>query len=139
MIAEILADPAEMIAHGAPHLIHNDMELKHYTEALFALTAKPKPTRAELDAIDLLSLLIQTYEAKHRTPPKAKPAEVLKFLMDQHGLKQQDLTPELGSVATISLILAGKRNLTIAHMHALGKRFHVPPSVFLGDVGERAA
>jgi HTH-type transcriptional regulator/antitoxin HigA len=30
---KVLANPAEMIAHGAPRLIHNDQELAAYTEA----------------------------------------------------------------------------------------------------------
>ena len=35
MMNTVLANPAEMIAHGAPHVIHNDEELEMYTEALF--------------------------------------------------------------------------------------------------------
>ena len=38
-MSTVLADPAEMIAHGAPHVIHNDAELEVYTDALFRLTA----------------------------------------------------------------------------------------------------
>lgn len=34
-MSTVLADPAEMIAHGAPHVIHNDAELEMYTDALF--------------------------------------------------------------------------------------------------------
>ena len=40
-----LANPTEMIRRGAPHLIHSDEELAEYTEALFKLTAKSRPTR----------------------------------------------------------------------------------------------
>jgi HTH-type transcriptional regulator / antitoxin HigA len=39
-MSTVLANPAEMIRQGAPHLIHSDEELAEYTEALFALTAK---------------------------------------------------------------------------------------------------
>jgi HTH-type transcriptional regulator / antitoxin HigA len=41
-----LANPAEMIAHGAPRLIHNDQELAAYTEALFELTALGSASRS---------------------------------------------------------------------------------------------
>jgi HTH-type transcriptional regulator / antitoxin HigA len=34
-----LANPVEMIAHGAPRMIHNGEELEKYTAALFRLTA----------------------------------------------------------------------------------------------------
>jgi HTH-type transcriptional regulator / antitoxin HigA len=48
---KVLANPAEMIAHGAPRLIRNDLELAAYTEALFELTALEKPSRSEAEAI----------------------------------------------------------------------------------------
>jgi len=38
-MSTVLADAAEMIAHGAPRVIHNDAELEMYTNALFHLTA----------------------------------------------------------------------------------------------------
>ena len=51
-MSTVLANPAEMIAKGAPRVIHNDEELEQYTEALFRLTALESPSESELDAID---------------------------------------------------------------------------------------
>jgi HTH-type transcriptional regulator/antitoxin HigA len=48
----VLANPAKMIAKGAPHVIHDDEELEAYTEALFKLTALPKPSPSEMEAIE---------------------------------------------------------------------------------------
>ena len=42
----LLADPVEMIANGAPRIIHNDTELGTYSEALFQLTSLTRPNRA---------------------------------------------------------------------------------------------
>ena len=134
-----LADPVEMVKRGAPRVIHNDAELKEYTDALFDLTSKAKPNRAEQDAIELLSLLIERYEMERYVLPEASPLQVLRFLMDQHGLAQQDLCPEIGSESLVSLVLAGKRNLTVAHMRALARRFGVPAAVFVGSADQRAA
>ena len=47
-----LADPVEMVKQGAPRVIRNDAELNEYTDALFELTSKGKPNRAEQDAIE---------------------------------------------------------------------------------------
>jgi len=132
-----LANPVEMIKSGAPRIIRNDEELAEYTDALFRLTAKSKPTRAELDTIDLLTLLIQDYEHKGRTVPELSPIEVLKFLMDKHNLSQRDLVDVVGSDSLVSRILKGERNLTVTHIHTLAERFHVPPSVFLGRSNSR--
>jgi HTH-type transcriptional regulator/antitoxin HigA len=49
IMSTILADPAEMIAHGAPRVIHNDVELEMYTDALFRLAALDNPTRTEAE------------------------------------------------------------------------------------------
>lgn len=133
-----LADPVEMVKQGAPRVIRSEAELKEYTDALFHLTAKNKPSRAELDAIELLSLLIERYEERYRVP-EAPAAEVLRFLMERHGLTQRDLCPEIGSESLVSLILSGKRNLTVSHMHALAKRFRVAAAVFMGSADQRAA
>lgn len=134
-----LGDPVEMVKRGAPRVIRDDSELKEYTDALFHLTAKGRPSRAEQDAIDLLSLLIERYESERFVLPNASPLDVLRFLMDQHGVTQRELSMDLGSESLVSLILAGKRNLTVSHMHALAKRFHVPASVFLGSEDRKAA
>ncbi|HMD98995.1 MAG TPA: helix-turn-helix domain-containing protein [Terriglobia bacterium] len=132
-----LANPAEMIRLGAPHLIHSDEELAEYTKALFELTAKPDPTPEEEEAIELLTLLIERYEAQHYPVPDADPVDVLRLLLDQNGLSQRDIAAELGSESTVSLVLSGKRRLNRDHIARLSQRFHVSPSVFFGGARER--
>ena len=125
-----LANPTEMIRQGAPRLIHSDEELAEYTDALFRLTAKRHPTREEEEAIELLTLLIERYEAERYPVPDADPVEVLRFLLHQNGLTQRDIAAELGSESTVSLVLSGKRRLNRNHIARLSRRFHVSPSVF---------
>ena len=139
MMTDVLTDPVAMIAHGAPRLIHSDAELARYTQELFRLTAKETPTNGEVDAIELLSLLVETYEAARYPLPEADPKEVLRFLMERNDLSQRDLREEIGSESLVSLILSGKRNLTVSHIKALSGRFGVPPTVFLGGHGRRVA
>jgi HTH-type transcriptional regulator / antitoxin HigA len=129
-----LANPAEMIQRGAPHLIRSDEELAEYTEALFKLTAKARPTPEEEEAIDLLTLLIERYEGERYPVPDAEPVDVLRFLLHQNGLSQRDIAPELGSESTVSLVLSGRRQLNRDHIARLSRRFHVSPSVFFGKI-----
>jgi HTH-type transcriptional regulator / antitoxin HigA len=128
-----LADPVTMIQKGAPHLIHTDEQLERYTEALFQLTAKARRTRVEDEAVGLLTLLIERYESERYPIPDAPPAEVLRFLLEQNELTQRDIVAELGSEATVSLVLSGKRPLTRDHIEKLSRRFRVSPAVFFGD------
>jgi HTH-type transcriptional regulator / antitoxin HigA len=129
-----LANPAEMIKQGAPHIIHSDEELAEYTKVLFELTAKSEPAPEEEEAIELLTLLIERYEAEHYPVPDADPVDVLRFLLGQNGLSQRDIAAELGSESTVSLVLSGKRRLNRDHIERLSQRFHVSPSVFFARV-----
>lgn len=74
--------------------------------------------------------LIETYDEAHRPLPRASSVEVLRYLMQEHGLAQGDL-PEVGTQSVISEILGGKRRLNVRHIRALSERFGVPADVFL--------
>ncbi len=108
---------------------------KHYAEMVRladSLTevigsAKKHPL---LDLFDLVSELIRSYDAEHYIVPDVSPGEVLRFLMDQHGLSQSDL-PEVGNQSVISMLLSGTRQLNVRQIQALAARFHVSPTVFL--------
>ena len=80
--------------------------------------------------LDTLGTLLHAYEEKHHSMPESRGAELLAFLMEEHGLTQADL-PEVGSQGVVSEILASKRGLNVRHMRALGQRFGVSPGVFL--------
>ena len=136
-MSTVLANPAEMIARGAPHVIHNDAELEAYTNALFQLTALESPSR---EAIELLTLLVERYEQEHYSIPAADPASVVRFLIEQQNLTQRDLIPQFGSESAVSMFLAGQRNLTIEQVRKLSTRFKLPADVFIpkGAAGARA-
>ena len=82
--------------------------------------------------IDTLGTLIKDYEDRTLPEPTSDAIGCLKFLMEEHGLKQSDLT-ELGSQGVVSEILSGKRKLNIRQIKALSKRFHCSPAVFIDD------
>jgi HTH-type transcriptional regulator/antitoxin HigA len=132
-MASVLANPVEMIQQGAPHVIHSEEQLEAYTKALYRLTSVAKPTRAQVEAIELLTLLIERYEEAHYPVPDASPADVLRFLLEQHGLKQRDLAADLGGESVVSEVLSGKRKLNATHIELLSKRFHVSPAVFFAS------
>jgi len=136
-MSTVLANPAKMIARGAPRVIRNNDELEEYTNALFRLTALQNPSPAELDAIDLLTLLVERYEGEHYSIPAADPVSVVKFLIEKQGLSQRDLIPQFGSESAVSMFLCGRRKLTIGQIQKLTARFRLPADVFIS--AERAA
>src|ERR1700678_2160986 len=130
-MSTVLANPAEMIAHGAPRVIHNDAELEAYTDALFELTALENPSSSEVEAIELLTLLVERYEQEHYSIPAADPISVVRFLVESQGLAQRDLVPQFGSESAVSMFLSGRRALTLEQVRRLSARFKLPADVFI--------
>jgi len=130
-MSTVLADPAEMIAHGAPHVIHNDAELEMYTGALFRLTALESPSPSEVEAIELLTLLVERYEQEHYSIPAADPVSVVRFLMERQDLTQRDLVPQFGSESAVSMFMTEQRHLTLEQVRKLSARFKLPADVFI--------
>lgn len=81
--------------------------------------------------MDTLGTLVHAWEERHHPVPKASPRKVLAYLMDEHGLKQQDLK-EVGTQGIVSEVLSGKRELNIRQIRKLAHRFGVSPAVFVG-------
>ncbi|MFM0739791.1 transcriptional regulator [Paraburkholderia xenovorans] len=74
--------------------------------------------------------LIENWEASNVTIPKAEPREVLRHLLETHGLKQKDLMG-IASPTVVSDILAGRRAISKKVAKALALRFHTDVSAFL--------
>ena len=77
--------------------------------------------------LDTLGTLIHAYEEEHVPIPEAGGAEVLEYLMEEHGLKPEDL-PE---VSEARAVLAHERELRVSEIRALAERFRVSPAVFI--------
>jgi HTH-type transcriptional regulator / antitoxin HigA len=137
-VSTVVANPAEMIASGAPRVIHSEEELGEYTNALFQLTALENPSSDELEAIELLTLLIERYEQEHYSIPVAHPVSVVRFLIEQQDLTQRDLIPEFGSESAVSMFMTGQRKITLDQVRKLSSRFKLPADVFMSQGSERA-
>ena len=81
------------------------------------------------DVLDYLANQVKVYEDDHVRIPEAEPPEVLRFLMEQHGLKQDDLS-DCAPQSRISDILNGRRAISKDIAKAMAKRFHVRADVF---------
>jgi HTH-type transcriptional regulator/antitoxin HigA len=79
--------------------------------------------------IETLSVLIEAYDREHHSLREASGIEVLRFLMEEHGLTQKDL-PEIGSQGVVSEVLAGRRRLNVRQIQALAARFGIEPGAF---------
>ncbi len=125
--ATAIPDYAAVLAMYPPRIIRTEEEDEHYTSVLYELDQRSESlTLAERELADLLTLLIEDFESKHHELPKASPVEVLRFLMDQHSLRQRDLLDVFGSPSIVSEVLSGKRELSKDHIRKLAERFRIP-------------
>lgn len=114
-----------------PKVIRTERENDMYTEILYDLDRRSKAlTAAEKEMAELLTLLIRDFEEKRYQLPRAKPLQALRFLIEQHGLKQKDLVDVFGTPSIVSEVLNGKRELNKDHIKRLSMRFHVSPELF---------
>ena len=82
------------------------------------------------EVLDYLATQVEAYEAEHVSIPDAPPRDVLRFLMDQHGLSQSDLIG-CAPQSRISEILNGRREISKQLAKVLAGRFGVNVGVFI--------
>jgi HTH-type transcriptional regulator / antitoxin HigA len=83
------------------------------------------------EELDVLTDLVELYEAKHAPIGYPSPVGAIRFRMEQGGLSPRDLIPFMGSRAKVSEVLAGKRPLTMQIARALHANLGIPADVLL--------
>lgn len=125
-----------LLIRTLPSVISNDEELEQMTEEVNRLMSKgirnDDSLSPEEDALlELLVVLIETYEDEHYPIPDASPNDVLKFFMEDRGLKQIDLLPVFGSSGIASEVVNGKRSISKAQAKKLAEFFKVSVEIFI--------
>lgn len=82
------------------------------------------------EVLDLIDGQVSAYEARAVAVPDAPPHEVLRFLMQSQGLRQEDLS-DCAPQSRISDILNGRRTISKGIAKALAQRFRVRADAFL--------
>lgn len=105
----------------------NEKECETLEEVLeYCLDDEPKS-----HLVKVIGGLISEYESEKYPIPEAEPKDVLKFLMEQHGLKQVDLVDIFTNQGNVSQVLNGKRGLSLENIKGLSQRFSVSAAVFI--------
>src|ERR1700688_4670866 len=75
--------------------------------------------------------LIAAYEESKWPRRSPSTADLIRQLMDQHGLTRADMAANLGTPSRCSEILRGKKGLSMAMVQRLRSRFHVSSYLLL--------
>jgi HTH-type transcriptional regulator/antitoxin HigA len=106
---------------------------KDYQQALLRLEQifDAKPGSAEGDELEVLGILIDTYEQNHYPIEFPDPIEAIKFRMEQLGYSQSDLAAVVGLKSRASEILNKKRKLTLEMIRNLHETLNIPTDVLI--------
>jgi HTH-type transcriptional regulator/antitoxin HigA len=122
---------AKLLAKSLPRPIRTDAEHARLTASLLALDERDDSSPEEEALAEVLTLLIEDYEAKRHPFPSVSPNESLNALMEERGLKHKDIWPVLGNKGAATEVLIGRRSISKAQAKRLARFFHVPIDLFI--------
>lgn len=112
-------------------IIKTDAQYNKYCDTLETLVETNKRTKTEQDEIELLTLLIETYDDTHNSFKDVNPIVLLKGLMKEHKMKAVDLARLLQvSKGLISDILNYKKGLSKDTIRMLAEKFKLNQDAF---------
>jgi len=107
-----------------------------YRQALAELSTgfnrEPAPGSAEGDRFEVMTTLVEAYEARHFPIDAPDPIEAIRFRMDQAGLTVKDLVPSIGQPNRVYEVLNRKRGLTLEMIRNLHRNLGIPAESLIG-------
>jgi HTH-type transcriptional regulator/antitoxin HigA len=85
-----------------------------------------EPGTREEAFLDVLTTLVEAYEAQHHAIPPPTAIEALQFRMEQNGYGQSELAKVLGSRSRASEVLRGERELSKEMIQRLHREWAIP-------------
>ncbi len=120
------------LVHAFPLVpVRDDGHLEQALTIIDQFTDNPQGDAGIQAYLGALADLVYVYEQQHVTWPAVTGVDVLRHLMEEHGLTQADLAPLFGGRSVVSAVLAGKRRLNLTQITRLAARFGLPADAFI--------
>jgi HTH-type transcriptional regulator / antitoxin HigA len=124
----------ELITRFPLRPLRSERDLDRATRIANELAVRGELSRWEQDYLDVLTDLVEAYEAAHHAIPDLSGPEMLRHLLTERGISQAEAAREMNlAPSTVSDILRGKRGIGRKHIDAFARYFHVSPAVFLPE------
>lgn len=98
----------------------------------------PTPGSPESDRLELLTVLVESYEDKKHPVEAPDPIDAILFRMHEKGYKQADLIPYFGTRSRVSEVLGRKRPLTVPMIRALSVGLGISAETLIGVASSEA-
>ncbi len=106
-------------------------QYKNYCKRAKELYNLKKPDSDQKEEMELLDLLIETYESSKYKSKELNPIELLKYLMENHNMTREDLIKVLNiNKSAISQILNYRKGLSKEVIRKLSDHFKVSQDAF---------
>jgi HTH-type transcriptional regulator/antitoxin HigA len=100
--------------------IHSEATYREYLGIIDELIDCEENSQEE-ELLELVSILVENYEAKHYRIEAPDPLEAIKIRMEEQGLKRKDMIDYFGSASRVSEVLNRKRPLTLEMIRKIHK------------------
>ena len=120
-----------LLAQYQPKVIVTEEENEQALALAQELEHRKNRTVEEEELLELLITLIEKFEENYYPIPQGKPQDLLRHLMEENDIKQEDLVGIIGSRGVISEIFQGKRKISKTQAKNLAKFFNVDVGLFI--------
>jgi HTH-type transcriptional regulator / antitoxin HigA len=121
----------QLVAEVKPKVIETEDEYEQFLSVAERLTFKQAQTPEESVLYDLVTMLVEAYEAEHYPIDKSSPAEVLQHIIESSGIDPIELAEIFGSSESVAQVLAETKSIDPKWAQALADRFKLSPKIFL--------
>jgi HTH-type transcriptional regulator/antitoxin HigA len=111
--------------------IRDDAQYQKALAVMWPLVESSVRSDAQEAYLGALTDLIEIYDNAHTTFPPRTGLDALRSLIEENGLRQEDLLDIFKTQSVVSEVLRGKRKLTLRYIKDLAAFFHVAPATFL--------
>ena len=118
---------------STPHVLRTAAEYDAaVAEIDTLLDADPASGTPDAERLEFLAVLVEAYEdANLPELPRARPADVVAFALEQQGRDRSELAPLMGGRSRVSEFFSGKRSLSLAQVRALRDSLGLPADVLI--------
>jgi len=123
---------AELVKLFMPRPLHDEVDYRNAVSVLDAMAGFEMNADQE-DYFVAISTFVEKYESQRHAIEGAKlaPVELVRSLMDEHGMSESDLGRLLGDRSLGHRILSGQRELSKTHIRILAEHFSLDPAALL--------
>ena len=116
-----------------PSAIRDEIDYENTQAMIDSLVSIARPSKGQIKYLETLSQLFEKYEEEHYPIETSDltPLEMVKHLMEEHGMNASALGSLLGQRSLGSKIMRGERELSKAHIRRLADHFGVSTDLFL--------